>query len=89
MHGAHKSRNVLQGKDHPQYKKGERTKTREIEHRRASITLLTLRDIGDHLNMFNGTHTRGRKPDGYRKINLTTDEDLMKLIASIHELSST
>ena len=89
MHGAHKSRNVLQGKDHPQYKKGERTKTREIEHRRASITLLTLRDIGDHLNMFNGTHTRGRKPDGYRKINLTTDEDLMKVIASIHELSST
>ena len=67
MHGAHKSRNVLRGANHPQYKHGERTKEVESEHRRASITLLTLRDIGDSIDMFNGGHTRGRKPKGYAK----------------------
>lgn len=86
MHGAHKSRNVLQGKDHPQYKNGERTKTREAEYRRTSTMLLTLRDIGDHLDMFNGPHARGRKPNGYSKISLNTNEDLIKAKAIINEL---
>lgn len=67
MHGAHKSRNVLRGAEHPQYKHGERTKEVEIQHKRASITLLTLRDIGDSIKIFNGDNTRGRKPKGYIK----------------------
>lgn len=69
MHGAHKSRNVLRGVDHPQYKNGERTKESESEYRRVSTTLLTLRDIGDSIGMFRGAHTRGRKPNGYRKLD--------------------
>lgn len=77
MHGAHKSRNVLQGKDHPQYKNGERSKTREAEYRRTSTTLLTLRDIGDSIGMFSGTHTRGRKPNGYRKLDASNPEQLL------------
>ena len=81
MHGAHKSRNVLQGKDHPQYKNGERSKAREAEYRRTSTTLLTLRDIGDQLNMFNGTHTRGRKPKSYVKFDLNDPAQLLLAIA--------
>ena len=80
MHGAHRSRNVLKGKDHPQYKNGERTKDAETEHRRASIALFTLRDIGDHLNMFSGTHARGRKPNGYVKYDLNKPEQLLLAI---------
>ena len=80
MHGAHKSRNVLQGKEHPQYKNGERTKYREAEHRRASIALLTLRDIGDYLEMFAGTHTRGRKPNSYIKYDLDDQAQLIKAL---------
>ena len=81
MHGAHKSRNVLQGKDHPQYKNGERTKTREAEYRRTSTMLLTLRDIGDHLDMFNGPHARGRKPKSYVKFDLNDPAQLLLAIA--------
>lgn len=76
MHGAHRSRNVLRGINHPQYRNGERTKEVEAEHRRASIVLLTLRDIGDYLNMFNGTHTRGRKPNGYIKYYIPDEAQL-------------
>jgi hypothetical protein len=76
MHGAHKSRNVLKGNKHPRYSKGERTKAVKNKHRRAATALLTLRDIGDHLNMFNGTHTRGRKPSGYRKYDLNDPAQL-------------
>lgn len=85
MHGAHKSRNVLKGVNHPQYKNGERTKESEAEYRRASTVLLTLRDIGDYLDMFTGTHTRGRKPNSYIKYDLDEQEQLVKalLIASI------
>jgi len=70
MHGAHKSRNVLRGEDHPNYKNGERTRKSEDEHRKSSIILLTLRDFGDHINLFNGYHTRGRKPRGYLKYDM-------------------
>ena len=76
MHGSHKSKNVLRDKLHPQYKNGERIKTVEKEHRRASTTLLTLRDLGDYLNMFNGSHIRGRKPNGYIKYDMTDPEQL-------------
>lgn len=80
MHGAHKSRNVPRGIDHPKYKNGERTKKREAEHRRASTALLTLRDIGDYLEMFTGTRTRGRKPNSYIKYNMNDPEQLAKAI---------
>jgi hypothetical protein len=83
MHGAHKSRKVLRGKNHPQYKDGGRTKEAEAEHNRASIALLTLRDIGDHLNMFNGTYTRGRKPNGYKKYDLNNPEELVLALQAI------
>jgi hypothetical protein len=80
MHGAHKSRNVLRGSVHPLYMHGKRTIEAEAEYRRMSAALLTLRDIGDHINMFNGEHTRGRKPNGYIKLNLNYPEQLILAI---------
>jgi hypothetical protein len=70
MHGAHKSRNVLRGENHPQYKNGERITQSDEEYRKSSIILLTLRDLGDHINLFNGYHSRGRKPRGYLKYDM-------------------
>ena len=85
MHGAHKSKRVLRGKDHPQYKTGERTKLREAEHRKASILLLTLRDLGDSIGMFSGGYVRGRKPIGYKKYEPT---DPVEFAAAIYKVLS-
>jgi hypothetical protein len=46
-------------------KHGNDTKEARAERSAMSAKLLYLRDIGDHIGMFTGTHTRGRKPDGY------------------------
>lgn len=83
MHGAHKSRNVLQGENHPQYKNGNRTKAAEDEHGLTSTILLTLRDIGDSIGMFHGDRTRGRKPKGYRKFDMNDPEQLVSAILAI------
>ena len=80
MHGAHKSRNAPRGPDHSNYKNGDRTSAVEAEHRRVAISLLTLRDIGDSIGMFNGGFTRGRKPKGYRKFDMNDPEQLAKAI---------
>jgi hypothetical protein len=80
MHGAHKSRNVLRGANHPQHRNGERTRESEQERRKSSTILLTLRDIGDHINLFNGGYTRGRKPKGYVKYDMNDSEQLTKAI---------
>lgn len=89
MHGAHKSRNVLRGADHPRYKDGQRTKLSEENHRKSSIILLTLRDIGDHINLFNGDYTRGRKPSGYVKYDMDDPEKLaLAILATLRDQES-
>ena len=80
MHGAHKSRNVSRGVTHPNYKHGDRTRESETEYSLTSTILLTLRDIGDSIGMFTGSHTRGRKPRGYIKFDLKDPEELTKAI---------
>lgn len=82
MHGAHKSRNVLKGIQHPRHTKGERTKEAENVYRSTSISLLTLRDIGDYLKMFKGAHTKGRRPNGYIKFDLKDPAQLIQAIIS-------
>uniref|UniRef100_UPI0040471047 hypothetical protein n=1 Tax=Polynucleobacter sp. TaxID=2029855 RepID=UPI0040471047 len=90
MHGAHKSRNVLRGENHPQYRSGERTKESEEKQRKSSIILLTLRDIGDHINLFNGGYTRGRKPKGYVKYYMDDPEQLaLAILATLREPGNT
>lgn len=88
MHGAHKSRNVLRGKDHPRYRNGERTKEAEIQHQRGATVLLTLRDIGDSIGMFNGSHTKGRKPFDYVKFDLTNQDELILAIIKTMKISA-
>ena len=63
MHGAHRSRNVLRGEDHPQYKNGRWTQESKRNYADASLRLRLLEEIGWHINMFaeGSTHTRGRK----------------------------
>lgn len=78
--GIVKSRKILQGADHPQYRnKGESRQEREVRSKR-STALLYLRDIGDHINMFNGTKTRGRRPKGYVRLEMTNAEHLAAAI---------
>ena len=90
MHGAHKSKNVLRGADHPQYRNGERTRESDEEHRKSSTILLTLRDMGDHIKLFNGDYTRGRKPKGYVKYDMNDPEQLaLAILATLREPGNT
>jgi hypothetical protein len=66
--------------NHPKYRNGEKTKEAVAEHSITSTVLLTLRDIGDSIGMFNGTHTRGRKPRSYIKLNMRDPEQLASAI---------
>ena len=70
MHGAHKSRNVLRGADHPQYTNGNRTIESQKENSASLTRLRMLEQIGWHIKMFNGGKTRGRKPNGYIQLDL-------------------
>ena len=77
MHGAHKSRNVLSGKDHPRYRNGERTKAAETERIDKGVMFRYLTDIGNHCNLFyKELKTRGRPPLGYTHLDLTDPEQL-------------
>ena len=69
-------RKALRGADHPQYRnKGESRQEREGRSKR-SAALLYLRDIGDHVNLFNGTKTRGRRPVTYQRLDLSDKTQL-------------
>jgi hypothetical protein len=85
MHGAHKSKNVLYGAKHPQYINGEETKVARAERSKKSSLFLYLRDIGDSIGIFTGSHTKGRKPYGYEKLNLEDSAELEKAILAITE----
>jgi hypothetical protein len=61
-------------------KHGEATKEARQERSSKSAMFLYLRDIGDHLGMFTGDHTRGRKPSGYCKLDL---DDPMQMAEAI------
>ena len=68
---------------------GERTKLSEENHRKSSIILLTLRDIGDHINLFNGDYIRGRKPTGYVKYDMNDPEQLaLAILATLRDQES-
>ncbi len=75
--GIVKARKILRGSEHPQFKnKGESRQERE-ERSKRSAALLYLRDIGDHINLFSGTKTRGRRPKGYvSSLNMSNQEHL-------------
>lgn len=67
------SRKSVSGKDHPQFKHGRNTKQAKKQNQRTTVKLLFLEDLGHHIKMFpeETTRTRGRKPNGYLKLNLS------------------
>ena len=65
MHGAHRRHAALSGKDHPNFKHGKETYQAKVNRGISGAVLLLLRDLGDRIGMFNGTHTPGRKPKAY------------------------
>jgi len=80
-HGAHKSRNVLRGANHPRYRNGERSKEVETELKRKGILLRYLVDLGNHINLFyKEIKLLGRPPAGYVKLDLTDPEQLEQAV---------
>lgn len=75
MHGAHKSKNVPRGSNHPQFKDGSQTKEERDLRRKKSLMFQRLEEIGWHLNMFRGTKTRGRKVGA--QLNLEDEKQLL------------
>jgi hypothetical protein len=80
MHGSHKSKNVLSGSDHPQYRHGGETKAARKAHQETLLRLAYLVAIGEHIKMFAGPRNRGRKPTGYNKLNLNDPENMATAI---------
>ena len=64
-------------------KRSLESERKRLESRRMSAKMLYLRDIGDHVGMFEGTHTRGRKPTGYVKLNMNDPVQLMLALLPI------
>jgi len=78
MHGAHKSRNTLQGVNHPQYRHGQKTKESIEKNQKTLLRLHTLEEIGHHIKMFSegSPRTRGRKPTGWEALDLNDPTQL-------------
>ena len=76
IHGAHKSRNVLQGANHPQYRHGGETKAARKTHQETLLRLAYLVAIGEHIKMFVGPKSGGRKPANFLPLNLNNPEEL-------------
>ena len=76
IHGAHKSRNVLQGANHPQYRHGGETKAARKAHQETLLRLAYLVAIGEHIKLFVGSKNRGRKPANFLPLNLNSPEEL-------------
>jgi len=73
-------RNVLRGADHPQYKNAGETRQERCERSEKSLQFGLLEQLGWHLNMFTGTKTRGRKPSGYRAMDLNDPDELSEIV---------
>jgi hypothetical protein len=87
MHGAHKSRNVLKGVEHPRYKNGERSKAAEAEIRKKITLLRYLVDVGNHVELlYKQLKIKGRPPLGYTQLDLKDPEQLA--IAIMRTLST-
>jgi len=81
MHGAHKSKNVLRGANHPHYKTGGETLEAKAIRSEKSEMFRYLTDLGNHCNLFyKEIKTKGRPPSGYEKLDLNDPEQLVLAI---------
>jgi hypothetical protein len=83
MHGAHKSRNVLRGVNHPQYKNAGQTKKERLQRSEKSLQLLMLEELGHHIGLFaeGTTKTRGPRPKGWKSLDLNQSDQLAQALA--------
>jgi len=81
MHGAHKSKNVLRGVNHPYYKTGGETLEAKAIRTEKSEMFRYLTDLGNYCNLFyKEIKTKGRPPSGYEKLDLNDPEQLVLAI---------
>lgn len=80
MHGFHKRVARLYGKNNPNFKHGEETYAAIKKRNEKNLQFALLEQLGWHLNMFTGTRTRGRKPSGYRAMDLSDPDELSEII---------
>jgi hypothetical protein len=85
MHGAHKSRNVANGAKSGKYKNGYYTKEAKEKSRKSLVKLRYLEDLGQQGGFMKGARTRGRKPAGYIKLDLSKAENLVIAIETINK----
>lgn len=69
VHGARKAESIKRGKDHPNWHHGRRTLEAQIEQSTTSRRLQQLEDAMHLLGMTNAKRSRGRKANGYVRLN--------------------
>jgi len=79
FHGAHKSRRILRGQDHPNFQHGEATNEARNDYSKASARLHHLFDLGQAAGLYpkKSTIGRGRKSKHYNRLD---PEDLVKRV---------
>jgi hypothetical protein len=73
MHGARKAESIKRGEQHPNYVHGGRTLEGQAEQSAVSRRLQQLEDAMHLLGMTTAKRSRGRKANGYYKINAVND----------------
>jgi len=69
MHGARKAESIKRGKDHVNFVHGRRTLEAQLEQSATSRRLQQIEDAMHLLDMTTAKRSRGRKANGYCKIN--------------------
>ena len=85
MHGAHKSRNVANGVNSGKYKNGHYTKEAKEESRKNLVKLRYLEDLGQQGGFIKGARTRGPKPNGYVKLDMKNEDELLMALNVIED----
>ena len=64
------------------WRHGNDSKEARADRSEKSLMFFMLEELGHHVNMFpvNSTHTRGRKPNGFQKLDLNDPNQLAKAI---------
>ena len=73
MHGARKAESIKRGEQHPNYLHGRRTLEAQAEQSATSRRLQQIEDAMHLLGMTTAKRSRGRKANGYCKINLVNE----------------
>ncbi len=78
MHGARKAESIKRGEHHPNYVHGMRTLENQKERSAVSRRLQQIEDAMHLLGMTNAKRLRGRKANGYKK--LESLDEIKKLL---------